>query len=109
MKPTLEVPEDVLEAALVLVERYGLDGKPPRSLADVAERHGVTRLEVRMLEMKDDRFIIENRIVSERLNDVATEGQGVLVAFHYPSGKKTTLPEDLKTRIMALEATVRKE
>src|SRR5437016_14272874 len=43
---------------------------------------------IRLLEMKNDRFSIENRIVSERLNDVATEGQGVIVAFHYPTGKK---------------------
>lgn len=39
-------------AALVFVERYGLDGSPPRSLAEVAEAHGLTRLRVRLLESR---------------------------------------------------------
>jgi DNA-directed RNA polymerase sigma subunit (sigma70/sigma32) len=34
----------------ILVERYGLDGRPPRSVAEVAERHGITRAEVRGIE-----------------------------------------------------------
>jgi acyl-CoA thioester hydrolase len=61
---------------------------------------------VRLLEMKDDRFLIEHKIVSEKLNDVATEGQGVIVAYHYPTNKKVTLPDELKERITRLEATV---
>jgi len=39
-------------AATVFVERYGLDGNAPRSLAEVAERYGITRLEVRHLESR---------------------------------------------------------
>jgi acyl-CoA thioester hydrolase len=62
----------------------------------------------RLLEMKDDRFTIEHHIVSDALNDMATQGQGVIVSFHYASGKKMPLPEELKERIRALEATVRK-
>jgi hypothetical protein len=50
---TAEAPEtDSLTAALVFVERYGLDGTPPRSLADVAERYALTRLDVRRLESR---------------------------------------------------------
>ncbi len=62
----------------------------------------------RLLEMKDDRFTIEHRIVSEALNDVATEGQGTLVSFHYESSTKVPLPEELKQAIRALEATVQR-
>jgi acyl-CoA thioester hydrolase len=57
----------------------------------------------RLLDMKDDRFTVEHRIVSETLNDVATEGQGLIVSFHYKSGKKIALPEELKEKIRALE------
>jgi len=61
----------------------------------------------RLLELKDDRFTIEHRIVSEALDDVATEGQGLIVSFHYPTGKKMPLPEELVKRIRALEAALR--
>ena len=60
----------------------------------------------RLLEMKDDRFTVEHCIVSEALDDIATEGQGLVVAFHYASSKKAPLPADLKDRIRALEASV---
>ncbi|HZV02654.1 MAG TPA: hypothetical protein VFF73_38460 [Planctomycetota bacterium] len=36
--------------AQILIERYGLDGRPPRSVAEVAEQHGISRLSVRTLE-----------------------------------------------------------
>jgi acyl-CoA thioester hydrolase len=58
----------------------------------------------RLLEMKEDRFTIEHKIVSEALNEVATVGDGVIVTFHYPSGKKVAVPAELKERIRALEA-----
>jgi len=60
----------------------------------------------RLLEMKDDRFTVEHCIVSETLGDIATEGQGLVVSFHYASGKKAPLPADLKDRIRILEASV---
>jgi acyl-CoA thioester hydrolase len=62
----------------------------------------------RLLEMKDDRFTIEHHIVSESLNDVATEGQGLIVSFHHATSKKMPLPDELKEQIRALEATVRR-
>ena len=36
--------------AAVLIERYGMDGKGARSLAEVASRRGLTRARVRQLE-----------------------------------------------------------
>jgi hypothetical protein len=44
--------DHVYDAAVILVERYGLDGKAPRSLAEVAEKHGMTRLAVRQVESR---------------------------------------------------------
>ena len=62
----------------------------------------------RLLEMKEDRFSIEYRIVSDALADVATLGEGLMVAFHYENGKKAPLPEELKANIRDLEASVGK-
>lgn len=39
-----------ITSALVLVERFGLDGKPPRSLEEVSARYGISRISVRLLE-----------------------------------------------------------
>ncbi len=61
----------------------------------------------RMVEMKDDRFTIEHRIVSDALDDYVTEGQGLLVAYHYIEQKKAPLPDELKANIHAIEASVR--
>jgi len=60
----------------------------------------------RLREMKDDRFTIEHRIVSDALGEIATEGWGLVVAFHYESGEKRPLPAELQAGIQALEARV---
>src|SRR5438270_13862938 len=60
-----------------------------------------TRLE----RIEADRFYVAHRIVSERLGEVATEGQGTVVAFHYGEGRKVPLPSELQERIRELEAT----
>lgn len=53
----------------------------------------------------DDRFTVVHRIFSERLGEVATEGEGTLVSFHYGRGEKVPLPEELRRRIAELEAS----
>ena len=40
------------------------------------------------------------------LGDVATEGQGTVVIFHYGRGEKTPMPDELRRRIAELEASV---
>jgi len=55
--------------AEILIERYGLDGAPPRSVAEVAEKHGLTRLAVRALEgplVAQIRRVIERRREEEK-------------------------------------------
>jgi acyl-CoA thioester hydrolase len=54
----------------------------------------------------EDRFTLEHRIFSEQLGDVAAEGQGTVVAFHYGRGEKAMLPEELRRRIVELESNV---
>lgn len=55
-----------------------------------------------------DRFTLEHRIVSQQLNEVATQGQGTVMAFHYGRGVKVPLPEELLRRIAELEASTTK-
>jgi acyl-CoA thioester hydrolase len=57
----------------------------------------------RAKDLQEDRFTIEHRIVSEKLNNVVTEGNGLVVAYHYETGKKMPLPAELRERILALE------
>ena len=58
----------------------------------------VTRIEA-------DRFTMEYRVVSHRLQKLAAEGKGVLVAYDFLENRKTPLPEELRKNIVALEAT----
>jgi acyl-CoA thioester hydrolase len=57
----------------------------------------------RLKKMKEDRFVIEHHIVSEALDEIATIGDGTVVTFHYETGMKVPVPEELKERIRALE------
>lgn len=57
----------------------------------------------RLITMQDDRFTLDHRIVSERLGDWTTEGQVVIVTYHYVESKKVPIPDELKRRIEELE------
>ncbi len=57
----------------------------------------------RLGTLGDDRFTLEHRIFSEQLGDVATVGEGTVVAFHYGRGEKVPLPDELRRRIAQLE------
>jgi len=59
----------------------------------------------KVASLAEDRFTLEHRIVSQRLNEVAAEGQGTIVTFHYVDGKKVPIPEELRRRIAELEAS----
>ena len=56
----------------------------------------ISRLEV-------DRFVMDYLVVSHRHGKVAASGDGVLVAFDYDAGKKTTIPDSLRARMGAIE------
>jgi len=58
----------------------------------------------RIATIEEDRFLMEYRLVSHRLDAVAADGQGTIVSFHYAQGKKVPLPEELRRRIAELEA-----
>lgn len=50
-----------------------------------------------------DRMTFQHRVISQRLNRVAAEGEGIIVAFDYRSGQKTPLPDELRARVSAHE------
>jgi acyl-CoA thioester hydrolase len=62
---------------------------------------------IRISEMGEDRFVMEYRLVSERLQKIAAQGEAVLVSYDYRQNKKAPLPEELKKGIAALEGSVK--
>jgi acyl-CoA thioester hydrolase len=58
----------------------------------------------KIVSILDDRFILQHCIVSQKLNAVATEGDGTIVTFHYERGEKVPIPDELRRRIAQLEA-----
>jgi acyl-CoA thioester hydrolase len=57
----------------------------------------------RVSELKEDRFTMEVRVFSHRLQKVAAEGTAEIVAFNYRENKKALLPEEVRQRIEQLE------
>jgi acyl-CoA thioester hydrolase len=60
----------------------------------------------RVSEFQDDRFTMEYFVVSHNHQRVAAEGSGLIVCFNYKENKKTLIPDELRGRIAALEASV---
>jgi acyl-CoA thioester hydrolase len=65
------------------------------------------RIAARISQIGDDRMTIEHIIVSVGQQAVVTEGQGTIVTFDYAQNRKMPVPEELRRRIAALEATAR--
>jgi acyl-CoA thioester hydrolase len=62
----------------------------------------------RLVKIAEDRFTLEHRLVSESLSDIAAKGEVTIVAYDYKAGRKTAIPEEMRLRIAALEATISK-
>ena len=67
----------------------------------------VVRVGARTTAVKDDRFTMEYRIVSDAAGGVAAEGSGVIVAYDYASAAKAALPAAVRARIGEVERTDR--
>ena len=53
--------------------------------------------------VKEDRFTMRYIVVSHRHQNIAAEGEGVVVAYNYQENKKCPLPEMVKSRIDEIE------
>ena len=58
----------------------------------------------RTVEVAEDRFTQEYRLVSRAQGEVAAEGGGILVAFDYAANRKVPLPERVRAAIQLLES-----
>jgi acyl-CoA thioester hydrolase len=54
-------------------------------------------------EIGDDRFTMRHRIVSQRHDRIAAEGEGVIVTYHYGDGRKAPLPDPVRNAILQIE------
>lgn len=57
----------------------------------------------RVVEICDDRFAMEYRLVSHRLQKIAAEGKGVVVAYNYLEKRKVELPQAIRKNIQEIE------
>lgn len=58
---------------------------------------------VRTIEMRDDRFIVEMKIYSTKLKQIAAVGTADMVAFNYVTNQKAELPHVIRQKIESLE------
>ena len=63
------------------------------------------RVGAKIADIADDRFVMRYAVVSQRLQKLAAEGEGVIVSFNYRENQKAPLPEVIRQRIAAIEAT----
>lgn len=56
--------------------------------------------------IKEDRFMMDYRVVSTKNQKVAAEADCVIVTFDYRENKKVPVPEELRRLIMEVESTV---
>jgi acyl-CoA thioester hydrolase len=96
-------------AFLYRVDFRGTDGCPGPILASTQCRFrrplafpDTVLVGVRVTELAEDRFTHEYRIVSLKGDEIAAEGSGVVVAYDYATRSKTSIPDDVRTRIQAL-------
>jgi acyl-CoA thioester hydrolase len=60
----------------------------------------------KVVNIEQDRFTMNYLVVSKRLQKVAAEGDGLIVAFNYRENKKATISDELKQRIQDIERTI---
>jgi acyl-CoA thioester hydrolase len=54
-------------------------------------------------ELKEDRFVMRYRVVSESKDAIAAEGDGLIVSYDYRNERKAPLPQSVRQRIESLE------
>ena len=61
------------------------------------------RVGARVTELQADRVVFEFKLVSEKLNAVACEGQGIVVSYDYRADSKALVPDAIRESIRELE------
>lgn len=58
----------------------------------------------RAIEVGEDRFVMEYRVVSLEQNDIAAEGTGTIVSFDYTKREKAPIPDLVRTKLANLNS-----
>jgi acyl-CoA thioester hydrolase len=54
--------------------------------------------------VEEDRFLMKYAVISHQHRRIAAEGEGIIVSYDYRGKKKAPLPQEIKSRIEALES-----
>lgn len=57
----------------------------------------------RVSDMRSDRFTMLYKIVSESYQNIAAEGEGLIVSYNYKESRKTPIPQEIWRNIEKLE------
>lgn len=57
----------------------------------------------RVSDISDDRFIMEYRVISHKVNLIAALGEGVVVSYNYNDNRKAPIPDEILERIKKIE------
>jgi acyl-CoA thioester hydrolase len=57
----------------------------------------------KVVSIEEDRFVMNYLVVSAKHQKVAAEGDGVIVTLNYREGKKVTVPEVVRQKILDIE------
>jgi acyl-CoA thioester hydrolase len=57
----------------------------------------------KVVSIEEDRFVMNHVVVSKKHQKAAAEGDGVIVTFNYRQGKKVTVPEVVRQRILDIQ------
>lgn len=60
----------------------------------------------RAMSLGADRMVIHHRLVSEQLEAVAAEGEGLGVCYDYWKNRKAPMPPEIRERLLALQPEV---
>jgi acyl-CoA thioester hydrolase len=58
---------------------------------------------VKVTEIGEDRFKMLHRVVSQTHQQIAAEGEGVVVCFDYQANQKAKIPDELRHKIVELD------
>ncbi|MEX1184617.1 MAG: acyl-CoA thioesterase [Gemmatimonadota bacterium] len=65
------------------------------------------RVAARADDLGDDRFTVAHDIMSVTRGDVVAHGRGIVVAYDYAAAAKTSLPDEVRLRILELQPSLR--
>ncbi|MGZ6193285.1 MAG: acyl-CoA thioesterase [Syntrophales bacterium] len=57
----------------------------------------------KVVRIEEDRFVMNHVVISNKHQKVAAEGDGVIVTFNYREGKKVSVPDVFKERIIDIQ------